>query len=254
MGLCPAAEQRLITVNFTKGGCHPRLVILHIMAGTMAGTDSWFRNPAAQVSAHFGVPKTGRSRQWVNTSDTAWHAANANPYAIGIENEGKPGDAPTRSQITEIAKILAWAHTTHGIPLQVCNDPAGKGLAWHGLGGVPWGNHPNCPGTPFVRARQAMVDAALALTGPVEEEDDMLVLDLPVGERVALPVPAGKHTLVLHADTGVTVGVGWHPAWAGRKAVPVSWPDGARVTLPAGAEVVSLDRQGGTAPVTVTWA
>src|SRR5215831_17994442 len=30
-------------------------IVLHTMAGTLAGCDSWFSNPAAQAGAHFGV-------------------------------------------------------------------------------------------------------------------------------------------------------------------------------------------------------
>ena len=70
----PGAEWRPISVNYRTGGNTPALAIIHIMQGTLAGTDSWFRNPAAEVSAHFGVGKDGTVIQWVDTSDTAWHA------------------------------------------------------------------------------------------------------------------------------------------------------------------------------------
>ena len=36
------------------------------------GTDSWFRNPAAQVSAHYGVSLSGAIHQYVDLSNTAW--------------------------------------------------------------------------------------------------------------------------------------------------------------------------------------
>ena len=53
------AQWRPISINYNRGGIAPRILIVHIMQGTLAGTDSWFRNPNAQVSAHFGVGKTG---------------------------------------------------------------------------------------------------------------------------------------------------------------------------------------------------
>ena len=42
-------------------------VVLHIMEGTLDGSDSWFKNPTAQASSHFGVGKDGRTYQWVDT-------------------------------------------------------------------------------------------------------------------------------------------------------------------------------------------
>jgi hypothetical protein len=30
-------------------------VVMHTMVGNLPGTDSWFMNPSAQVSAHFGI-------------------------------------------------------------------------------------------------------------------------------------------------------------------------------------------------------
>ena len=55
----PGADWRPISGNFRRGGNTPKFMIIHIMQGTLAGSDSWFRNPAAQVSAHFGVGKDG---------------------------------------------------------------------------------------------------------------------------------------------------------------------------------------------------
>lgn len=42
------------------------------MGGTLAGTDSWFNNPASKVSAHFGVGDNGDLHQYVLLSDSAW--------------------------------------------------------------------------------------------------------------------------------------------------------------------------------------
>ena len=158
----PGAEWKPISVNYRSGGCNPRFIVLHIMQGTLAGTDSWFRNPAAQVSAHFGVGKSGTVYQWVDTNDTAWHAAAANDRAIGIEHEGQPGDSLTPEQIAADAKLCAWAHKAHGIPLVSAVHPGDPGLAWHGLGQVAWGNHPDCPGQHIVAQRPVILAAAEA--------------------------------------------------------------------------------------------
>lgn len=97
--------------NFWAGrkGYRPEGVVIHIMDGTLAGTDSWFANPASQVSAHYGIGRTGEVHQYVKEEDTAWHAGrvdapvwglikpniNPNLYTIGIEHEGKPDDVWT---------------------------------------------------------------------------------------------------------------------------------------------------------------
>ena len=63
--------KKLITINFTKGrsGQKPRAIVLHLMGGTLKGTDSWFRNPVAQASTHYGVGKKGEIYQWVLKAD-----------------------------------------------------------------------------------------------------------------------------------------------------------------------------------------
>jgi hypothetical protein len=135
-------------------------VALHIMQGTLWGSDSWFRNPKAQASSHFGVGKDGTIIQWVDTKDRAWAQAGGNPYWISIEHEGKSGDSLTPEQIAADGKILAWAHTTHGVALKSTDSPTGRGLGWHGMGGSAWGGHTACPGTPIKNQRVEILKAA----------------------------------------------------------------------------------------------
>lgn len=161
------ARWRPISVNYNRGGIAPRILIVHIMQGTLAGTDSWFRNPAAEASAHFGVDKTGTTYQWVDTANRAWHAADANSYAIGVECEGFSGQTLTAAQVTAVAKIYAWAHQQHeAISMWLNKKISGSGLSWHGLGGVAWGNHPNCPGKPIVGQLPEILTEASAILNP----------------------------------------------------------------------------------------
>lgn len=164
-----SAKWKPISVNYSKGGCKPRYLILHIMEGTLAGTDSWFRNPAAEVSAHFGVGKDGTLYQWVDTADTAWAEAAGNPVAVSVECEGLSGDSLTDAQVKALGGLMAWCHAEYGIPLRSTNDPsaAGSGLGWHGMGGAAWGNHPDCPGTPVREQRGAIIQEARRHLGPV---------------------------------------------------------------------------------------
>lgn len=132
-------------------------VVLHVMEGTLDGTDSWFHNPAAQASAHFGVGRDGRVFQWVSTEGRAWAQAAGNSNYVSIECEGHSGDALTDRQLAAVAGIVGWT----GIPLVKADHPGVGGLGWHGMGGPAWGAHPNCPGPRIIAQR----DEILALAG-----------------------------------------------------------------------------------------
>lgn len=153
--------------NRTPGAMrHPALgVVLHIMEGTLNGTDSWFKNPTAQASSHFGVGKDGQTYQWVDTDDASWAQAGGNKSYISIENEGHHGDTLTDAQIAACAKIVAWVHETEGMPLQLADTPGTAGLGFHAMGGAAWGGHTSCPGDLIVGQR-ARVLAAISKGAP----------------------------------------------------------------------------------------
>ncbi|MGW1277579.1 peptidoglycan-binding protein [Streptomyces tsukubensis] len=162
----PSAEWRPIPINHTPGGQDSvRGVVIHIMAGTLAGTDSWFRNPRARASSHFGTGKGGKLYQWVSTADRAWAQGAGNRNWLSIENEGKGGDALTSEQMDRCAEILAWAHKRYGVPLAVATGPTGRGLGYHAMGGKAWGNHPACPGTRIIAQLPEIVRRASVLVG-----------------------------------------------------------------------------------------
>ena len=108
--------------NFWTGrkGYRPEGVVIHIMDGTLVGTDSWFANPASLVSAHYGIGRTGEVHQYVKEEDTAWHAGrvdapawklikpniNPNLYTVGIEHEGKPDDVWTDAMKQSSAELI----------------------------------------------------------------------------------------------------------------------------------------------------
>lgn len=85
-----------------RGGQRPEILVVHVMEGTLLGTDSWFASAASQVSAHYGIGKGGEVHQYVKEADTAWangrvenpsfklHKPGVNPnsYSISIEHEG----------------------------------------------------------------------------------------------------------------------------------------------------------------------
>ncbi|WP_330478673.1 N-acetylmuramoyl-L-alanine amidase [Streptomyces platensis] len=169
MARMSGATWRPISINFTKGGQDEvRGVVVHIMVGTLPGSDSWFRNPKAQASSHFGTGKTGALYQWVDTKDRAWAQANGNRTWISVENEGQGGDTLTTAQLQRNAEVLAWAHKIYGVPLQVASGPAGRGLGWHGMGGAAWGGHTSCPGSKIVAQLPEIVRRAKAIVGQAD--------------------------------------------------------------------------------------
>lgn len=177
MARMPDATWRPLSINHSKGGNRPRVVILHIIVGTLASADSWFRNSRSKVSAHFGTGRDGRIYQWVDTADRAWANAGANSYAVSIENEGQVGDALTPAQVEACARILAWASKTHGITIQVNNSVAGSGLSYHNMSSSWSLGGTACPGPRIVAQRPQIVARALQIAGggapAPSQEDDM---------------------------------------------------------------------------------
>lgn len=63
--------------------------VIHTAQGTYAGTISWFKNPSANVSAHYVIRSSdGQVTQMVRDAHTGWHVRNHNGYTLGIEHEG----------------------------------------------------------------------------------------------------------------------------------------------------------------------
>lgn len=106
-------------------------------------------------AAHFSTKADGHIYQ---SRDTKYRSAanlNGNYRIIAIENEdhgaaygswntndGHAVPGFTEEQIEAIAKICAWAHLTHGVPLVLCPDskPTSRGIAYHRQG-IPSDNN-----------------------------------------------------------------------------------------------------------------
>lgn len=166
--------------NYTRGGQDEvRGVVVHIMAGTLEGSQAWFDNPTAQASSHFGTGKQGALRQWVDTADRAWAQAAGNRTWISVENEGQGGDTLTPAQLDRNAQVLAWAHKKYGVPLRLASSPSDRGLGYHAMGGAAWGGHTSCPGSRIVAQLPEIVARAKRLvTPPTKQEDTMDALDV----------------------------------------------------------------------------
>lgn len=125
----------------SRGTCGVQAIVIHVTGpGSMAGMASWFKNPASQVSAHFGIGKNGELHQYVEMGDAAWHAGilnrpdlsnpliaqwvrdgiNPNRCHIGIELLlGGPAEPLVDYPLMEqtLTALLAWISQTTGVPL-----------------------------------------------------------------------------------------------------------------------------------------
>lgn len=123
--------------NFTPGrkGFSPTLIIVHVMGGTLLGTDAWFNNPKSQVSAHYGIGLNGEIHGYVKEEDTAWHCGvihnptfqglvhvngvdtNPNKYTVGIENEGTGTSEWTDKQYDVLSDLIVDICKRNAIPI-----------------------------------------------------------------------------------------------------------------------------------------
>ena len=105
-------------------------IVIHLMDGSLTGTDAWFNDPKAIVSAHYGIGHSGEIHQYVQESDTAYHAGrsldstwirqwpypSANSFSIGIEHEDHLTDPWPDAMLASSARLIANICTRHQIP------------------------------------------------------------------------------------------------------------------------------------------
>jgi N-acetylmuramoyl-L-alanine amidase len=121
--------------NFTpgRGGYKPDVIVIHVMEGTLAGTDSWFTSEASNVSAHYGIGINRAVHQYVQETDQAWHAGrvdrpsaavvkqrsgvNPNRYTIGIEHEGTASSVWPDTMYEDSARLVASIAAKWDIPI-----------------------------------------------------------------------------------------------------------------------------------------
>ena len=119
--------------NFRKGrhGYEPRVIVIHIVVGSLESAGMTFNDPCSAVSAHYGVGKTGEIHQFVEESDTTLHAGtvvrptwrllgprvNPNYYTIGIEHEGLPQDRWPEAQYRASSTLVREIANRWHIPL-----------------------------------------------------------------------------------------------------------------------------------------
>jgi N-acetyl-anhydromuramyl-L-alanine amidase AmpD len=76
-----------------RGGWGVCAIVIHTMAGTLESCDSWFKNPASQVSSHYGVGLAGEMHQYVNLWDGSWANGvleHGNDWSTIVGNSSNP--------------------------------------------------------------------------------------------------------------------------------------------------------------------
>lgn len=158
-------------------------ITLHIMVGSLPGTDTCFRDPTFGAASHYGVGSDGLIYQWVDELNGSWADANmaSDCSGITIEHAGGLASIPvTEQEIEASARLCADIARRHGW----------KRL-WHdGLNGnvylhreIPGTDHFGCPdntinGLPvdrvINRANQLLGSNTPLTNTNINQEDDMV--------------------------------------------------------------------------------
>jgi hypothetical protein len=199
------------THNGSPGGSGAMMgAVVHTQVGNNPGTVAWFNNPASEASAFFCIAQDGQIVQMgpIGFDWAAWTqgAGNSSWYGCEFADDEHPANPLTDAQITAGAQLLELLSRFAGFPLQVTDSVDTPGLGIHSMGGVAWGNHPDCPGS--VRAGQRSEIVALARDirdgKPADppkppEPDPVHVAEM---EGVVVVLPGGTSRKVLSSDGG----------------------------------------------------
>lgn len=198
MAVMPGVDFRSIDLNGVPLMKKFDVVCVHTIVGA-----------APAPAAHFSTTGKGHIFQHRDTRFQSAANLDGNHRVIAIENADRDGEfAPwnkddghavpafTTAQCESIARIIAWVHQTHDIPIELCPDsrPGSRGVAYHRLGidgnfgpfafggrvpnGEKWSSSFGkvCPGDRRIRQLiDVIIPRARVLAG-TQEEDIMATL------------------------------------------------------------------------------
>jgi hypothetical protein len=134
MAVFDCATWRPIRAN-TGGPLGPNLGLILHHAIANGSLFNFFNSPAAEVSAHFWVSKSGVIEQYVDSSTVAWHAGPLNARYCGVETEGcvtAPYAEPmTEAMINALARLYAEGMRRHGWWVALANADGEPGFGFH---------------------------------------------------------------------------------------------------------------------------
>lgn len=200
----------------------PDVLVLHIMAGSLAACDSWFQSSGnTESSAHFGIGKDGTVHQYVSVGEASWSngivddmdhgpaqaflaslpaGASPNRYSVSIEHEGQSGDDMTPEQFIASVGVAAWLFGPGGALEGKAVDRE------HIIRHSEIGSHPLCPGFTEERFTKyiAAVNAALGgAPAPVQEDDVKAGAGLSQSEAVQWLLDVVNNKEALIANGGI---------------------------------------------------
>jgi hypothetical protein len=170
-------------------------IVVHDCQGSGRGAAGYFATRASGVSAQFVCDEvdTDLVYQCVACGNKAWHACNANPYAIGVEMGGYAERGFPDAELDRAAWIVAWLMRAYGITNQFVTGRERNGWTTHFRLGAFGGGHTDFTTDPAAEARfgRRVTDAYDALgQGPLP---DWGLHGVPGPRQVELPpaAPAG---------------------------------------------------------------
>ena len=180
MSVMPGVSWRPVVNHGGAMNSHLGLV-LHVCQGNNSEFNR-FNTPSVQASSTWWVSKTGVIEQYVDSDLGAWAQAAGNYTYNSVETEGFVNEPLTDAQILAVAHIYMWGMSKYKWPLTLANVVGQKGLAYHGMGGIPWGDHPGCPGT-IRTAQRTQILVVAGATMALTQADVNLIWAQPIIRR-----------------------------------------------------------------------
>ena len=201
--------------NFVKGrpsGFRPEAIVLHRSGGTVDKIRVQYHDPKAAASTHYIVAKSGSVSQFVEESDTAFHAGvvvnarwpllkpkvNPNFYTVGIEHEGDSSGALTDEQQEASAALISEIANRWSIPI----DPD------HVIVHTMIRASKACPGEAFdpgELVRRAQLEAATSSPASVFSLPGAVEILRAANVREGMPFSRARIVKVLTAGSKVNV-------------------------------------------------
>jgi N-acetyl-anhydromuramyl-L-alanine amidase AmpD len=197
--------------NFKSGrsGSRPEAIVIHRSGGSLTDLDARCNKPQTFSSAHYGVGPAGEVHQYVEETDTAFHAGivvnptanmviakpgvNPNLYTIAIEQAGSPGETLPDAQYEATAALICDIARAWQISLDsdhvVFHSEIRSGRV--------------CPGEGFDRDRVLNL-ARSAAPQPASDHDAGREVTVLVAANVREGTPSTKSRIVRVIPAGTT--------------------------------------------------